>query len=92
MTAKKNNAPPAGAQGMDSASGAIMEPAIRQGVDTGHPAIDGSPREGTDPAQNARHMNDTRRRRPNDRDFVGQGIDPTPYGKKAPAKPTRGRK
>ncbi|MCO6386356.1 hypothetical protein [Aliihoeflea sp. 40Bstr573] len=84
------NLPPA--QGMDGASGAIIEPAVTQGVDTTHPAIDNNPREGTTVGQNTRDMNDPRRRRPNDRDFAGQGIDPTPYGKKAEPKKSKAKK
>jgi hypothetical protein len=79
------------AQGMDSASGAIIEPSAKA-VDTNHPSIDGGPRAGTSATQNARDMNDPHRRRPNDRDFEGQGIDPTPYGKKAAPKKSKARK
>jgi len=80
---------PAPAQSVDGASGAIIEQAIIDGVDTNHPAVDANPRQGTSAAQNARDMNDPHRRKPNDRDFAGQGIDPTPYGKKA--LPKKGR-
>ena len=30
----------------------------------------------------ARDMNDPRNRRPGDKGFIGQGLDPAPYGKK----------
>lgn len=82
------NGAPAPATSMDGASGAIIEPSIKDGVDMSHPAIDSNPREDTSAEQNARDMNDPARRKPNDRDFAGQGIDPTPYGKAAdkPAK------
>jgi hypothetical protein len=89
--AKKGVENPAPAKGIDSASGAIVEPAIKGGVDMEHPSVDANPREGTTARQNARDMNDPNRRKPNDRDFAGQGIDPTPYGKKAVAK-KKGRK
>ncbi|UXS49281.1 hypothetical protein [Agrobacterium tumefaciens] len=64
-------------------SGAITDAETVASIDTEHPSIDGNPREGTTVDQNARHMNDPRRRKPNDRDFAGQGIDPTPYGRAA---------
>lgn len=67
---------------VEGASGAITDAATVASIDTSHPSIDGTPREGTSETQNARHMNDPARRKPNDRDFAGQGIDPTPYGKK----------
>lgn len=74
---------PAPAQQMDSASGAVIEPEIKDGVDMSHPAIDSNPRKGTTARQNARDMNDPSRRTPNDEDYVGQGLDPAPYGKSA---------
>ncbi|HEU4986869.1 MAG TPA: hypothetical protein VFT89_07370 [Rhizobiaceae bacterium] len=74
---------PAPATEMDSASGAMIEPAIKQSVDLGHPAIDDNPREGTSAEQNKRDMNDPQKRKPNDEDYVGQGLDPAPYGKAA---------
>jgi hypothetical protein len=77
----KGVADPAPATKMDSASGAIIEPEIKDGVDLSHPAIDSNPRKGTTAEQNARDMNDPYRRKPNDEDYVGQGLDPTPYGK-----------
>ena len=83
MPKKKTEADPAPAKEMDSAAGAIIEPAIKEGVDTSHPAIDSNPREGTVSAQNARDMNDPKNRKPSDKKFVGEGIDPTPYGKAA---------
>lgn len=79
----------ASASAIDGASGAIIEPAIKQGVDTSHPSIDDKPRDGTTVGQNARDMNDPRRRKPNDKDFAGMGIDPTPYGKAG--KPKKGK-
>jgi hypothetical protein len=84
--AEKGVENPAPAKGMDSASGAIMEPAIKEGVEMGHPSIDSNPREGTTAEQNARDMNDPERRKPNERDFAGEGLDPTPYGKAASVK------
>lgn len=90
-TAAASNAPAdlSPATGIDGASGAIIEPAIKQGVDTSHPSIDDKPREGTSVGQNARDMNDPRRRKPNDKDFAGMGVDPTPYGKAG--KPKKGK-
>ena len=76
-------ASPAAATTIDSASGAVIEPAIVDGIDMTHPAIDANPRAGTVALQNARDMNDPLNRRPSDPDFVGQGLDPTVYGKKA---------
>lgn len=87
MTTKKKaaDAPenPAPADEIDSASGAIIEPQIKKGVDMDHPAVDSNPREGTTSQQNAVDWNDPQKRKPSDEDFVGQGIDPAPYGKKA---------
>lgn len=74
---------PAPADQMDSASGAIIEPAIKESVDLDHPAFDDNPRKGTTAEQNARDMNDPQRRTPADEDYVGQGLDPAPYGKPA---------
>jgi len=72
---------PAPADSIDSASGAIIEPEIKEGVDLDHPAIDDNPRAGTSADQNKRDMNDPNRRTPADEDFSGQGLDPAPYGK-----------
>ncbi|MFQ6553401.1 hypothetical protein AAD018_013770 [Aestuariibius insulae] len=79
---KTNDAPadPAPAEQIDSASGAIVEPEIVDGVQTDHPAIDDNPRAGTEAVQNRRDMNDPKNRRPGNTDFVGQGLDPAPYG------------
>lgn len=74
---------PAPATAMDSASGAVIEPAIVDAIDMTHPAIDANPRAGTVAMQNARDMNDPANRRPDDPNFVGEGLDPTVYGKKA---------
>lgn len=98
MNAKNDKAPEKGAEnpgpakGMDSASGAVIEPEIKEGVQMDHASVDANPREGTTAQQNARDMNDPRRRKPNDRDFAGQGIDPAPYGRKAEPKAKKGRK
>jgi len=75
-----NGGAPSPATEIDGASGAIIEPDIKQSVDLSHPAIDSNPRENTTAEQNARDMNDPKRRKPNDRDFEGEGLDPTPYG------------
>lgn len=80
---KELDASGAAAAVVEGASGAITDAATVARIDTEHPSIDGKPREGTTVDQNARHMNDPSRRKPNDRDFVGQGLDPTPYGKTA---------
>ncbi len=92
MTPKtsKTEGAPAPADTVDGASGAIVEPAITSGVQMDHPAVDANPRKDTSAAQNARDMNDPARRKPNDRDFAGQGIDPHAYGHKAePGKKAR---
>jgi hypothetical protein len=93
QTSTQGDESPTAAQGMDNASGAIIESEIKEGIQMGHASIDANPREGTTPQQNARDMNDPRRRKPNDRDFQGQGIDPAPYGRKAaPKAKKKGRK
>ena len=83
MAKTKKTDSPASAGEMDNTSGAIVEPAIKGSVDMSHPAIDSNPREGTTAGQNARDMNDPMKRKPSDKDFVGEGIDLAPYGKKA---------
>lgn len=74
-------ADPGPATELTEASGAIIEPAIAGRIDVAHPSIDANPREGTSAAQNQIDMNDPARRTPNDTDFEGLGLDPTPYGK-----------
>ena len=74
---------PAPAQQMDNAAGAIIEPSVKEGVDLDHPAIDSNPRAGTTSEQNARDMNDPQKRKPSDPDYVGQGLDPAPFGVRA---------
>ncbi|MCJ8139570.1 hypothetical protein [Falsirhodobacter halotolerans] len=76
-------ADPAPATTLEDASGAIIEPSITGDVDVSHESIDANPRAGTTAAQNQIDMNDPARRTPNDVDFAGLGLDPTPYGKKA---------
>lgn len=76
-------ADPAPAPELDEASGAIVEPEIVQDVDVEHESVDNNPRAGTTAEQNAIDFNDANRRKPNDPDFVGMGLDPTPYGKAA---------
>ena len=72
---------PASADTPDSASGAVVEPAIVEGVEMDHPAIDANPRAGTTALMNARDMNDPLNRRPADEDYIGKGLDPSVYGK-----------
>ncbi|HEY0328802.1 MAG TPA: hypothetical protein VGC77_06830 [Rhodopseudomonas sp.] len=40
------------------ASGALQEPEIAEGVDTGHPAVDANPRKGAKPDSNRIDFND----------------------------------
>lgn len=54
-----------------------------KGVANPAPATDENPRADTTAEQNARDMNDPHRRLPDDEDYVGQGLDPAPYGKPA---------
>jgi hypothetical protein len=77
---------PAPATEMESPSGAFIEPEIKQALDVDHPAVDNNPRAGTTAVQNGQDFNDPARRTPQDRDYVGQGLDPTPYGKSAAKK------
>jgi hypothetical protein len=74
---------PAPATEMDAASGAFIEPAIKQGIPTDHPAVDNNPRFGTSAVQNGADFNDPSRRVPNDPKFAGQGLDLSVYGKAA---------
>lgn len=78
--AKGAVADPAPATEIDGASGAIIEPEIAQGIDMTHPAVDANPRAGTAAVQNARDMNDPLNRRPDDDDFIGEGLDRSVYG------------
>ena len=74
---------PAPAETIHNSSGALMEPEIKDGVELSHPSIDSNPRLGTAPAQSARDMNDPLKRTPADPDYVGQGLDPAPFGHSA---------
>ena len=71
---------PEPASEMDSASGAFIEPAIKQGIPVDHPAVDNNPRFGTSAVQNGADFNDPSRRTPNDPKFKGQGLDLSVYG------------
>jgi hypothetical protein len=71
---------PAPASTMESPSGAFIEDEIKNSIPVDHPAVDNNPRQGTSAVQNGADFNDPMRRNPADRDFVGQGLDPTPYG------------
>ena len=74
-------ADPAPAVGLEDASGAIIEPAITDAVDVSHESVDANPREGTTAAQNAIDWNDPKRVRPDEAEFIGQGVDRAVYGK-----------
>lgn len=76
-------ADPGAADAIDGASGAVIEPEIVDAIDMTHPAVDANPRAGTVALQNGRDMNDPQNRRPDDPDFVGEGLDPAVYGKTA---------
>lgn len=78
---EKAVADPAPAEKLNEASGAIAEPEAIEGVDVEHESVDNNPRAGTNSDQNRIDFNDPARRRPNDKDFAGMGIDPAPYGK-----------
>lgn len=71
---------PGAASEFDEASGAIIEPEILRDVDPQHESVDNNPRAGTTAEQNAIDFNDANRRTPEDPDFAGMGLDPTPYG------------
>ena len=71
---------PSPATEMESPSGAFVEPEIKQAIPVDHPAIDNNPRQGTSGIQNGQDFNDPAGRTPDQQDFAGQGIDPTPYG------------
>lgn len=71
---------PAPATEMDSASGAFIEPEIKQAIPVDHPAIENNPRAGTSAIQNGGDFNDPRRRHPSDPEFAGQGLDLSVYG------------
>ncbi|MDO5658296.1 MAG: hypothetical protein Q4G36_08240 [Paracoccus sp. (in: a-proteobacteria)] len=80
-TAKDSGiADPAAATEMDSAAGAIIEPAIADAVDLTHESVDANPRAGTTAEQNSTDWNDAKRRTPQDADFAGQGLDRSVYG------------
>lgn len=74
-------ADPAPATTMESPSGAFIEDEIKDAIPSDHPAVDNNPRARTTQIQNGQDFNDPERRRPSDEGFVGQGLDPTPYGK-----------
>lgn len=77
----RGEANPAPATAADvEASGAIIEPSIKDAIDVDHESVDNNPRAGTSALQNAVDWNDANRRTPADRDFAGQGLDPAPYG------------
>lgn len=71
---------PAPATEMDSASGAFIEPEIKQAIPVDHPAVENNPRAGTSAIQNGGDFNDPTRRHPSDPDFAGQGLDLSVYG------------
>jgi hypothetical protein len=71
---------PGAAPKFEQASGAIIEPEIAGAVDVEHESVDNNPRAGTSAEQNQIEFNDANRRRPDDPDFAGMGLDPTPYG------------
>lgn len=75
---------PAPASEMDAASGAFIEPEIKKGIPTDHPAVENNPRAGTSAIQNGGDFNDPIRRHPSDPAFAGQGLDLSVYG--TPAK------
>lgn len=83
VTAEVSIAPadPAPAPALDEPSGAVIEPAVLDAVDVAHGSVDANPRAGTTADQNRIDFNDPERRDPTDPDFVGMGLDPTPYGK-----------
>jgi hypothetical protein len=72
---------PAPATEMDAASGAFIEPEIKNSIPVDHPAIENNPRAGTSAVQNGGDFNDPKRRHPSDPDFAGQGLDMSVYGK-----------
>ena len=74
---------PSPATEMDSASGAFIEPEIKQAIPVDHPAVENNPRAGTSAIQNGGDFNDPRRRHPSDPDFTGQGLDMSVYGEPA---------
>lgn len=71
---------PAPAAEMDSASGAFIEPEIKQAVPVDHPSVENNPRFGTSAVQNGADFNDPSRRDPRDPKFAGQGLDLSVYG------------
>ena len=88
---------PAPATEMTDAGGAIVEDEVKSSIETTHPAVDDNPRAGTTAEMNQQDWNDPggvrrdddgnvvatgRPRRPGDPDYVGQGLDPMPYGKR----------
>jgi hypothetical protein len=71
---------PAPATTMDSASGAFIEPEIRDAIPVDHPSVENNPRFGTSAVQNGADFNDPSRRDPADPKFAGQGLDLSVYG------------
>jgi hypothetical protein len=71
---------PAPATEMDSASGAFIEPEIKQSIPVDHVAIENNPRAGTSAVQNGGDFNDPRGLHPSDPHFQGQGLDLSVYG------------
>lgn len=65
------------------ASGAVVEPEIKDAIPLDHPAVDDNPRAGTSAIQNGGDYNDPRALHPSDPDFAGQGLDMSVYGKPA---------
>lgn len=78
---------PAPAAEMDAASGAFIEPEVKNAVPVDHPAIENNPRAGTSAIQNGGDFNDPVRRHPSDPDFAGQGLDLSVYGTKSTEHP-----
>lgn len=72
---------PAPGNTMAPGSGAFVEPAILEAIDTAHPSVENNPRKGTSEVQNGVDWNDPQRRTPADDEFVGQGIDRSVYGR-----------
>ncbi|HEV2557399.1 MAG TPA: hypothetical protein VGU45_02110 [Microvirga sp.] len=71
---------PAPGETMDAGSGAFVEPEAAA-VDTAHPSVENNPRAATSGVQNGHDWNDPSGRTPADDGFVGQGVDPSVYGR-----------
>jgi hypothetical protein len=72
---------PAPATEVEGASGAFVEPEIKEAIPVDHPSVDNNPRAGTSAVQNGGDFNDPNRLHPSDPDFTGQGLDLSVYGK-----------